>query len=92
MQIDNLEKLFIDQLKDIYNAEKQILHALPRMAKAATNDELRDAFNTHLRQTEKQVDRLDRIFKEIGKPAQGKRCAGMEGLIEEGKELLEQDV
>ncbi len=92
MQIDNLEKLFIDMLKDTYNAEKQIIRALPRMAKAATNDELRGAFNTHLRQTEKHVERLERIFKEIGKPAQGKRCAGMEGLLEEGKELLEEDV
>ncbi len=92
MQIDNLEKLFHDMLKDTYNAEKQILRGLPRMAKAATNDELREAFNTHLRQTEKQVERLEQIFKEIGKPAQGKRCAGMEGLLEEGKELLEEDV
>jgi ferritin-like metal-binding protein YciE len=92
MQIDNLEKLFIDMLKDTYNAEKQIVRALPRMAKAATNDELREAFTTHLRQTEKQVERLEKVFKEVGKPAQGKRCAGMEGLLEEGKELLEEDV
>jgi ferritin-like metal-binding protein YciE len=92
MQIDNLEKLFIDMLKDTYNAEKQIIRALPRMAKAATNDELRDAFTAHLRQTEKQVERLEKVFKEVGKPAQGKRCAGMEGLLEEGKELFEGDV
>jgi ferritin-like metal-binding protein YciE len=92
MQIDNLEKLFVEQLKDIYNAEKQLVRALPRMAKAATDSELEEALTTHLRQTEKQVERLERIFKELGKNPQGKRCAGMEGLIEEGKELLQEDV
>jgi len=92
MQIDSLEKLFTDNLKDVYNAEKQILKALPRMAKAATNRELQTALNNHLRQTEKQVERLERIFKEFGKNPQGKKCAGMEGLIEEGKELLAEDV
>lgn len=92
MQIDSLEKLFIDNLKDVYNAEKQILKALPRMAKAATNRELQTALNNHLRQTEKQVERLERVFKEFGKTPQGKKCAGMEGLIEEGKELLQEDV
>ena len=91
MQMDSLEKLFIEQLKDIYNAEKQIVRALPRMAKAATDEELQEAFTTHLRQTEKQVERLEEIFKEIGKPPQGKKCVGMEGVLEEGKELLQED-
>jgi ferritin-like metal-binding protein YciE len=92
MQIDSLEKLFVDQLKDIYNAEKQITKALPKMAKAATDEELKNAFQTHLRQTEKQLQRLEQIFKDLGKTPQGKHCAGMEGVIEEGKELLEEDV
>lgn len=92
MQIDNLEKLFVEQLKDTYNAEKQIVRALPRMAKAAGDEELREAFETHLQETEKQVERLDRIFQELGKNPQGKKCVGMEGLIEEAKELLNEDV
>ena len=92
MQIDSLEKLFVDELKDVYSAEKQILRALPRMSKAASNDELRKAFDNHLRETEKQVDRLDQIFKDLGKSPTGKKCMGMEGLIEEAKELLSEDV
>jgi len=92
MQIDNLEKLFVEQLKDVYNAEKQITRALPRMSKAATDEDLKGAFDQHLRETEKQVERLERIFKDLGKNPQGKRCAGMEGLIEEAKELLNEDV
>lgn len=92
MQIDNLEKLFVEQLKDIYNAEKQIVRALPRMSKAAGDQELKKAFDTHLRDTEKQVDRLEQIFNDLGTKAQGKKCLGMEGLIEEAKELLQEDV
>lgn len=92
MQIDNLEKLFVEQLKDIYNAEKQIVRALPRMSKAAGDQELKKAFDTHLRDTEKQVDRLEQIFNDLGTKAQGKKCVGMEGLIEEAKELLQEDV
>ena len=92
MQIDNLEKFFVEQLKDVYNAEKQIVRALPRMSKAATDEELRNAFDTHLRETEKQVERLERVFKDFGQTPQGKKCVGMEGLIEEAKELLQEDV
>jgi len=92
MQIDSLEKLFVEQLKDVYNAEKQIVRALPRMSKAATNDELKNAFDTHLRETEQHVERLEQIFKDLGKPPTGKKCMGMEGLIEEAKELLQEDV
>lgn len=92
MQIDSLEKLFVEQLKDVYNAEKQIVRALPRMSKAAGDEELKEAFDTHLRETEKQVERLEQIFNELGKNPQGKKCAGMEGLIEEAKELLQEDV
>lgn len=92
MQIDSLEKLFIDNLKDVYNAEKQLVKALPRMAKAATDSELQTAFTNHFRQTEKQVERLEQIFRELGKNPVGKKCAGMEGLLEEGKELLQEDI
>ena len=92
MQIDNLEKLFIDLLRDTYHAEKQLVRALPRMAKAATDQELERAFTKHLRQTENQVQRIERIFKELGKTPQAKRCVGMEGIVEEGKELLQEDV
>jgi ferritin-like metal-binding protein YciE len=91
MELDSLEKLFVDQLKDVYNAEKQLVRALPRMAKAATNDDLRRAFTDHLRQTEKHVERLERVFKDLGAKPQGKKCVGMEGLIEEGKELLQRE-
>ena len=91
MSLDSLEKLFIEELKDVYNAEKQILRALPRMAKAAESPELQQAFTKHLKETEGQVNRLERIFKELGQAARGKKCKGMEGLLEEGKEVLEED-
>jgi ferritin-like metal-binding protein YciE len=91
MSLDSLEKLFLEELKDIYNAEKQILRALPRMAKTAESEELERAFTNHLRETEGQVDRLERIFKELGQTPRGKKCKGMEGLLEEGKEVLEED-
>jgi ferritin-like metal-binding protein YciE len=91
MSLDSLEKLFLEELKDVYNAEKQILRALPRMAKAADSPELEKAFTQHLKETEGQVQRLERIFKELGQAARGKKCKGMEGLLEEGKEVLEEE-
>ena len=91
MSLDSLEKLFIEELKDVYNAEKQILKALPRMAKAAESPELQQAFTKHLKETEGQVQRLERIFKELGQTPRGKKCKGMEGLLEEGKEVLEEE-
>jgi ferritin-like metal-binding protein YciE len=91
MSLDSLEKLFLEELKDVYNAEKQILRALPRMAKAAESPELEKAFTQHLKETEGQVQRLERIFKELGQAARGKKCKGMEGLLEEGKEVLEEE-
>jgi ferritin-like metal-binding protein YciE len=78
MSLDSLEKLFLEELKDVYNAEKQILRALPRMAKAAESPELEKAFTQHLKETEGQVQRLERIFKELGQAARGKKCKGME--------------
>lgn len=91
MELETLRDLYIDELKDVYHAEKQILKALPRMAKAASHDELRTAFEEHLAQTEEQVRRLETIFDDLGKPARGKKCLGMEGLIAEGKEMMGED-
>src|SRR3954464_2796154 len=91
MSLDSLEKLFIEELKDIYNAEKQLTRALPRMAKAAESPELQQAFTTHLKETEDEDRRLERIFKDLGQAVRGKKCKGMEGLVEEGKEKMEED-
>jgi ferritin-like metal-binding protein YciE len=83
-----LDDLFLHTLKDIYYAEKQILNALPKMAKAATSDELRAAFEKHEGETETQVERLEQIFELLGKPARGKTCDAIMGIIEEGKEVM----
>ena len=91
MSLDSLHDLYVDELKDIHSAERQLLRALPRMAKAAESPELRSAFESHLKETEKQVERLDKIFAELEKKATGKKCKGMEGLIEEGKEMMEEE-
>lgn len=91
MSLDSLDGLFLDELKDLYNAEKQILKALPRMAKAASADDLRNAFTSHLHETEGQVRRLEQIFKSLGQTARGKKCKGMEGLLAEGKDLMEEE-
>ncbi len=91
MSLDSLEKLFIEELKDIYNAEKQLTRALPRMAKAAESPELEQAFTSHLKETEGQIQRLERVFQQVGQAARGKKCKAMEGLIEEGKEMMEED-
>jgi ferritin-like metal-binding protein YciE len=88
MKIDTLEDLLTDELKDLYSAENQILKALPKMAKTAKSKELRIAFEEHLRQTENQVKRLEQAADELGFSPKGKKCVGMEGLIEEGKEIM----
>jgi ferritin-like metal-binding protein YciE len=88
MQMESLHELYVEELKDIYSAEKQILKALPKMIKAATHPELKDAFATHRDQTEGHVERLDRIFNDLDESPRGKKCKGMEGVIEEGAELL----
>jgi ferritin-like metal-binding protein YciE len=84
-----LEDLFLTTLKDIYYAEKQILRTLPKMAKAAESEELREAFQTHRDETEGQIQRLERVFESMGKKAQGKTCESIQGIIEEGKEIME---
>ena len=91
MSLDSLQSLFLEELKDIYHAEKQLLEALPRMAKAAAAPELQQAFTAHLKETEGHVQRLERILKGLGQPARGKRCKGMEGLLEEGKDVMQED-
>ena len=92
MEIDSLRKLYVEELKDLYSAEKQILQALPRMAKKASNPQLKAGFEEHTRQTEEQVKRLDSIFEGLGKSSRGKKCKGMEGLLEEGKEIMQEDM
>jgi ferritin-like metal-binding protein YciE len=85
----DLSDLFLETLKDIYFAEKQIFRALPKMAKASQDPKLKKAFETHREQTEDQVERLEQIFEMIAKPARGKTCEAIMGLIEEGKEVME---
>ncbi|VTR93125.1 Uncharacterized protein OS=Pirellula staleyi (strain ATCC 27377 / DSM 6068 / ICPB 4128) GN=Psta_0826 PE=4 SV=1: DUF892 [Gemmata massiliana] len=91
MPLDSLHDLYVNELKDLYNAENQLIKALPRMAKAATAPELCAAFTEHLEVTRGQVERLDRIFNGLGVSPKGKKCKAMEGLIEEGKEVTDED-
>lgn len=86
----DLNDLFLDTLKDIYFAEKQILKALPKMAKAATSDKLRAAFEKHEGETEGQIERLEQIFELLEKPARGKTCDAIMGILEEGKEIMDE--
>jgi ferritin-like metal-binding protein YciE len=88
--LNTLDSLFVNELRDIYDAEKQLTKALPKMAKAASSDELRTAFENHLKQTEGHVNRLERAFEDIGEAAKGVRCVGMAGLVEEGSKILEE--
>jgi ferritin-like metal-binding protein YciE len=90
MSVKTMDDLFLHMLKDMYNAEKQLLKALPKMAKNSESAELKKAFETHLEETEGQVERLEKVFDMIGKRAQGKVCAAMEGLVEEGKEAMDE--
>jgi ferritin-like metal-binding protein YciE len=89
-QEKDLNELFLDTLKDIYYAEKHILKALPKMAKAANSEELQAAFEKHQGETEDHVERLEQVFELIGKPARTKRCDAIEGIINEGKEIMEE--
>jgi ferritin-like metal-binding protein YciE len=88
---ESLRELYIDELKDLYSAENQLVKALPKMAKAASSAELRQGFEKHLKQTQGQVQRLEKIFQALGESPKGKKCKGMEGLIEEGSEAMEED-
>jgi ferritin-like metal-binding protein YciE len=86
-----LHDAFIDELRDSYDAEKQLTKALSKLAKAASNPELREAFETHLEETQGHVDRLERVFESIDEKARGKHCDGIAGIIEEGKSIMEED-
>jgi ferritin-like metal-binding protein YciE len=90
-KMQTLEDMYMDLLKDLYSAEKQLVKALPKMAKAADASDLQKAFQDHLRQTEGHVERIERIFSELGGSPRGKKCVGMEGLIAEGSELMKED-
>jgi ferritin-like metal-binding protein YciE len=91
MKSNGLRDLYIDELKDLYSAENQLVKALPKMAKAASSEELRQGFEKHLEQTRGQVQRLEQIFASLEENPKGKKCAGMEGLVKEGSEMIEED-
>jgi ferritin-like metal-binding protein YciE len=91
MKLDSLKTLYTEELRDLYNAENQLLKALPKMAKKASNPELKEAFQNHLTETRTHVERLDEIFDRLGKKPTGKTCKAMKGLIEEGSEIMSED-
>jgi ferritin-like metal-binding protein YciE len=91
MKVNRLRHLYVDELKDLYSAENQLVKALPKMAKASGSQDLRAGFEAHLEQTKEHVARLEKIFKSLGESPKGKKCKGMEGLIKEGGELIEED-
>jgi ferritin-like metal-binding protein YciE len=90
MKLDTLKKLYVEELRDIYNAEQQLVKALPKMAKGASSDELREAIENHLDQTKGHVERLEQIFEGLDESPKGKTCQAMKGLIEEGSEILDE--
>ena len=91
MKLDSLRNLYLHELKDIYSGEQQILKALPKMAQAASSPELRAAFEEHREQTRGHVDRLEQIFQKLDEPAKGQKCKGVEGIIDEGQEILKDE-
>jgi len=92
-KMTSLDELYVDLLKDLYSAETQLIRALPKMAKAAGSSDLQTAFEEHLKQTKNQAERIERIFAERGNSSpKGKKCVGMEGLIEEGKEIMQENM
>ncbi len=92
MKIKSLSDLFLDELKDVYDAEHQLIKALPKMAKAANSDKLRAAFEAHLQETEEQIKRLEQVFEIIDKKPTRKSCKAMKGLVEEGQEMMKEDM
>ncbi len=91
MKLNTLKDLYIHELKDLYSAEKQLIKALPKMAKAATNEKLAAGFEKHLEETKEHATRLEQILEKHGQTTRGPKCKGMEGLIEEGKEMIEEE-
>lgn len=92
MAVESLNELFVEQLRDLYDAENQLIKALPKMAEGANSDELRQGFEEHLEQTKGHAQRIEQIFEQLGEKVKGKKCKGMEGLIKEGDETLEEDI
>ena len=92
MKMETLQDVYIEELRDLYDAEQQLLKALPKMAKAATSPELKSAFEEHLEITQGQVNRLDQVFDKLGEKPKGKKCEAMKGLIEEAKERMGEDI
>ncbi len=91
MKLDSLENLFLHEIRDLLSAEKQLLKALPKMAKAAASEKLREAIESHLEETKVQVERLEQIFEEMGKSPRGPQCKAMAGLVEEAQELIDEE-
>lgn len=91
MKLDSLRILWIEEMRDLYNAENQLLKALPKMAKTASTPELKEAFESHLGETQTHIERLDEIFVKLGKKPTGKTCKAMKGLVEEGSEMMKED-
>lgn len=91
MAIESLKDLYLEHLRDLYDAENQLIKALPKMAEASTSEELRQGFEEHLEQTKEHAQRLETIFEKLGEKAKGKKCKGIEGIIKEGSETLEED-
>jgi len=92
VEINSLRELYVEQLRDLYDAENQLIKALPKMAKSSSSDELRQSIEEHLEQTRGQAERLEQIFEQLGEKPKGKKCKAMQGLIDEGKETLEEDM
>jgi|SRR5437879_3086517 len=92
MKVNSLRDLYVEQLKDLYDAENQIIKALPKMAETANSEDLRSAFEEHLEKTRGHAQRIERIFEEMGEKAKSQKCKGMEGLIKEGSEVIEEDM
>lgn len=91
MKQNTLKELYLDELRDLYDAEQQLIKALPKMAKASSSGELRGGFEHHLEQTRGHAERLEQIFEALGEPAKGKKCKGMAGLVAEGAEMIDED-
>jgi ferritin-like metal-binding protein YciE len=91
MKRHTLQDLFIEELRDMYDAERQLVKSLPKMAKAAGNEQLRQGFEQHLTETERQVNRLEQVFDMVGQRARGKSCEAMKGLVEEGKQIMDRE-
>ena len=92
MKVESLRDLYVEQLNDLYNAEQQLIKAIPKMAKAASSEELKAAFEDHLGKTRQHAQRIETIFEQMGEKVGGKKCKAMEGLVEEGGEIIKEDM